>query len=97
MNSTHSLKSLFSLLTLLIFSSVASAQIMPYAEDFEGLNPDDPNALADTDWWVFGNVFDSNGNFLFGYGSFELQTTLAFLRFRMLRLAKAARIRVRFN
>jgi len=65
-----SLKSLFSLLALLIFSSVASAQLMPYSEDFEGFDPDDLFVLGDNDWWVFANVFDSGGGFLYNYGAF---------------------------
>ena len=80
MNS-NSLKSLFSLLTLLIFSTVASAQLMPYSEDFEGFDPDDPVVLGDNDWWVFGNVFDSNGTFLFGYGAFPAPNNPGFPAF----------------
>ena len=39
-----------------------------YAQDFEALDQSSPSALSDDGWLVFGNVFDSGGGFLFGYG-----------------------------
>lgn len=52
-------------------ATTASAQITPYTQDFEGLNQQDPNALANDGWLVFGNVFDgTTGNYMYGYGPF---------------------------
>ena len=42
----------------------------PYFQDFEGLNPADTAALSNDGWLVFGNVFDSEGGYLYGYGPF---------------------------
>jgi hypothetical protein len=39
-----------------------------YSQDFEGLVQSDPGALAGDGWLVFGNVFDPDGNYIFGYG-----------------------------
>ncbi len=44
------------------------ADLTAYSENFEGLDPNDPDALSNTGWLVFGNVFDSGGGFLYGYG-----------------------------
>ncbi len=41
-----------------------------YAQDFEGLDAASPSALAEDGWLVFGNVFDTEGMFLYGYGTF---------------------------
>jgi len=48
----------------------ASLAIGPYNQDFEGLNKDDTAALGNDGWLVFGNVFDSGGGWLYGYGVF---------------------------
>ena len=69
-----------------IFSGTAVAQsdpvspptdLAPYSQDFDSIatgddsNPDLGSTLYDADpWRVFGNAFDSSGNFLFGYGPF---------------------------
>ena len=40
-----------------------------YEQDFESLDADDPTALGDDDWLVFGNVFDGTTMaLLYGYG-----------------------------
>jgi len=47
--------------------------LLPYSQDFENLmlgSLDSNPALADDGWLVFGNVFDPDGNYLFGYGPF---------------------------
>jgi hypothetical protein len=53
------------------FSSFAVPQLTPFSEDFEGLDPADPDALANAGWLVFGNVFNgATGDYLYGYGPF---------------------------
>jgi len=51
-------------------SSLATAQISGYTQDFEGLNQADPAALTNDGWLVYGNVFDSGGGYIYGYGPF---------------------------
>lgn len=47
------------------------AAIVPYSQDFEGMDQADPNALSNDGWWVFGNVFGPDGTtYLYGYGPF---------------------------
>ncbi|MEZ4386431.1 MAG: hypothetical protein R3D98_02400 [Candidatus Krumholzibacteriia bacterium] len=48
----------------------SSFALMPYSEDFEGLDAGNPAALGDAGWLVFANVFDSGGGYLYGYGVF---------------------------
>jgi len=48
----------------------ASLALMPYSQDFEGLDADNTAALADDGWLVFGNVFNAGGDYLYGYGVF---------------------------
>ena len=56
---------------LLCLAPTASwADLAPYSQDFEGLDQADPAALADDGWLVFGNVFDPDGSYLYGYGPF---------------------------
>lgn len=64
--------SLFLAVTLLAFlGPLASfAAVSPYSQDFEGLNQEDPDALANDGWLVFGNVFTPGGEYLYGYGPF---------------------------
>ncbi len=50
--------------------SPASWALNAFSENFESLNQADGAALANAGWLAFGNVFDSGGNFLFGYGPF---------------------------
>lgn len=52
------------------FVMSAKADISSYSQNFEGLNAADTNALTVEAWGVFGNVFDPQGNYLFGYGPF---------------------------
>ncbi len=49
---------------------VSLADLSPYSQDFEGLDRMDTGALAADGWLVFGNVFDSGGGYLYGYGPF---------------------------
>lgn len=46
------------------------AAIIPYSQDFEGLNQADANALSDDGWVIFGNVYDAGGSYIYGYGPF---------------------------
>lgn len=58
-------------LTAAFIASPAFAQLTPYSQDFEALDPADPLALADDGWLVFGNVFSAGGgSYLYGYGPF---------------------------
>lgn len=54
----------------LAISAAAMADLTPYSQDFESLIQSDPAALANNGWLVFGNVFESNGNYVYGYGPF---------------------------
>jgi hypothetical protein len=55
---------------LSLVATAGWAQLAPYSQDFEGVDPDDPGALAGIGWIVFGNVFDNNGFYRYGYGTF---------------------------
>ena len=46
-------------------SSTASAQVTNFFEDFEGLDRNDPGALAGTGWNSAAAAFDFGGNFVF--------------------------------
>ena len=60
----------FAVVALLSMVGAAGAAVAPYAQDFEGLTQSDPAALTNDGWLIFGNVFDSGGNYLYGYGVF---------------------------
>jgi len=53
-----------------VLTSPAGADLAPYSQDFEGLNQQDPGALSGDGWLIFGNTFDPNFNYIFGYGVF---------------------------
>jgi len=57
-------------LTLSLIPALAFAAMAPYSQDFEGLVQTDAAALANDGWWVYGNVFSPEGDYLYGYGSF---------------------------
>ena len=57
-------------LALLGSSSLSHAALTAYSQDFEGLDMASPSALSDDGWLVFRNIYDSNGDFLFGNGPF---------------------------
>jgi hypothetical protein len=60
----------FALLLLGAAAGPASA-LSGYSQDFEGLGPLDPDALANDGWLVFGNVYGPGGApFLYAYGAF---------------------------
>ena len=57
-------------LLLCLIPAAAQAQLSTYFQDFELLTQNDPAALANDGWLVWGNVFESDGiTFLYGYGS----------------------------
>lgn len=53
-----------------ISATSAHADLSPYSQNFEALNMSSPSALSADNWLVYGNVFDANNNYLYGYGSF---------------------------
>ena len=48
----------------------ATAQILPYSQDFESMDQMSGTALGDDGWLVGANVFDSGGGFIYNYFSF---------------------------
>jgi len=58
--------------------SGASAAVTSYGQSFEGLVLTDPDALADDGWVVWGNVYDADTVFLYGYGAPAPNHSLAF-------------------
>ena len=61
---------LFAVSMVCLLPVAAGAQLAPYAQNFEGLDPANAGALSGDGWLVFGNVFDSSGGYLYGYGVF---------------------------
>ena len=55
---------------LLGAAGTASADLVPYSQDFEALNALSPTALGDDGWLVGANVFDPAGNYLYNYFAF---------------------------
>ncbi len=53
-----------------LIPAAASAQIMEFTQDLESLNMADPDAMGNAGWVVYGNVYDSGGTHLYGYGVF---------------------------
>lgn len=56
---------------LICLIPAAGQALTAYSQDFETMNPADPNALATDGWWVYGNCFGPDGTtYLYGYGPF---------------------------
>jgi len=55
---------------LIALIPAACLALTPYSQDFEGLDHTDPGALGADGWLVYGNVFDSLGGYLYGYGTY---------------------------
>jgi hypothetical protein len=58
---------------LCLVPAAARADLAPYSQDFEGLNPGAPGdpSLANDGWLVFANVFSPDGQFFYyNYGPF---------------------------
>ena len=51
-----------------LFSTSLTAQIDDFSADFEGVDAMSETAISDLGYVVFGNVFDSEFNFCYGYG-----------------------------
>ena len=64
------MKKVLVIFAALCFVGVASADLVGYSQDFEGMDQADPDALSNDGWLVFGNVFDLDWNYLYGYGTF---------------------------
>lgn len=62
------MKKILTFLVVLCLASVASADLTPYSQDFEGMDPTDPACLANDGWVVFGNVFGLDWGYWYGYG-----------------------------
>ncbi len=60
----------FAVAALVCLIPAASLALLPYSQDFEGLDQADPGALANDGWLVFGNVFGPDWAYWYGYGPF---------------------------
>lgn len=60
----------------IVLAAPAGAQLAPYSQDFESLDPANPDALGGDTWLVFANVFSgADGSYMYGYGVFPAPTT----------------------
>lgn len=55
---------------LCLAPTASLADLAPYSQDFEGLDQQDPGALAGDGWLVFANVFGPDWSWWYGYGVF---------------------------
>ncbi len=55
---------------LCLAPTAALCDLAPYSQDFEGLDQQDPNALAADGWLIFANVFGPDWSYWYGYGVF---------------------------
>ncbi len=53
---------------LICLIPVAGHALEPFSQDFEGLSQQQSTALGNDGWWVYGNVSDPDGTYLYGYG-----------------------------
>ena len=58
------------LVALACLAPLTGQALTAYYQDFEGLVLEDPAALGNDGWWVFGNVFTPEGDYMYGYGPF---------------------------
>ena len=61
---------LFTVVALVCMIPAAALAILPYSQDFEGLNQADTAALCNDCWLVFANVFGPDWAYWYGYGVF---------------------------
>ena len=63
---------------LLLLPATAFAGLVPYSQDFEGMElpVDGSTALSDDGWLVFGNVFGPDWTYWYGYGPFPAPNNL---------------------
>ena len=55
---------------LCLLPTAGWCDLAPYNQDFEGLDQADTGALATDGWLVFGNVFNPDGSYVYGYGPY---------------------------
>ncbi len=55
---------------LICLAPVAALAMTPYSQDFESLDINDPSALANDGWVVYGNVYSPTMTYLYGYGPY---------------------------
>ena len=60
----------FAAAALVCLIPTAGLALMPYNQDFEGLNQADTAALGNDGWLVFANVFGPDWAYWYGYGTF---------------------------
>ncbi len=62
-----------SIMLIALFSvapATSHAQLSPYSQNFENLGLNDPAALSNDGWLVYGNVYSPTLTYLYGYGPF---------------------------
>ena len=64
------MRSLISAAAVFALASTATAQIIPFSQDFESLDIMNDQSLGNDGWLVYGNVFDNNLVYQYGYGPF---------------------------
>lgn len=67
------LRSCLALCVVALLPLASQADLSSYSQDFEGFTTPpqiDDNQLSDDGWFVFGNVFEANGTFVYNYGPF---------------------------
>jgi len=70
---------------LICLVPAVSLALTPYTQDFETLIQPLPSALADDGWLVYGNVFNTDGSYAYGYGAFPAPNhSLAFCQIDLL-------------
>jgi len=71
----------FKLSTAMLIASVMCvtlpAQISDFSTDLENVDPTSPSAVSDLGYIVFGNAFDLDFNFCYGYGTFPAPNSAA--------------------
>ena len=70
MNSQRSRLMLVVAAVLVSLAPLTSQAVVPYSQDFEALIQTDLAALDIDGWLVYGNVYDADGGYLYGYGAF---------------------------
>ncbi|MEN8008086.1 MAG: hypothetical protein ABFS42_13785 [Candidatus Krumholzibacteriota bacterium] len=61
---------LFAVAVLICLIPATGLALMPYNQDFEGLNQADTAALGNDGWLVYANVFGPDWAYWYGYGPF---------------------------
>jgi hypothetical protein len=77
------MRTLLNSIAALSLASLASAQVLPYSQDFESLDQMDVTAL-NPEFVVGANVFDSMGGYLYGYFAFPAPNDAANAAFSLI-------------